>query len=116
MAEAPGGCTDTDSITVFVQKVRDVYVPNIFTPNDDGENDFFTVYGGPEVQEVRLEVYSRWGELVFRHIVGANDESAGWDGTFRGDRVSPGVFVWRAEILFVDGVKSGYEGNVTVLR
>jgi gliding motility-associated-like protein len=116
MAEAPGGCTDTDSITVFVQKVRDVYVPNIFTPNDDGENDFFTVYGGPEVQEVRLEVYSRWGELVFRHIVGANDESAGWDGTFRGDRVSPGVFVWRAEILFVDGVNSGYEGNVTVLR
>ncbi|MBL7809086.1 MAG: gliding motility-associated C-terminal domain-containing protein, partial [Saprospiraceae bacterium] len=115
-AEAPGGCTDTDSITVFVQKVRDVYVPNVFTPNDDGENDFFTVYGGPEVQEVRLEVYSRWGELVYRHIGAANDESTGWDGIFRGDRVSPGVFVWRARILFVDGVTLDYEGNVTVLR
>lgn len=115
-AEAPGGCTDTDSITVFVQKVRDVYVPNIFSPNDDGENDFFTVYGGPEVQEVRLEIYSRWGEMVYRHIGGANDESTGWDGTFRGDRVSPGVFVWRAEILFVDGVTLNYDGDVTVLR
>lgn len=115
-AEAPGGCTDTDSLTVFVRKIRDVYIPNIFSPNDDGENDFFTVYGGPEVQEVKLEIYSRWGELVFRSIGSANDERKGWDGTFRGDPVTAGVFVWRAEILFVDGVRLPYEGDVTVLR
>ncbi len=115
-AVASGGCTDTDSITVFVQKVRDVYIPNVFSPNDDGDNDYFTVFGGPEVQEVRLEIYSRWGELVYRHVGAANDESTGWNGVFRGDRVLPGVFVWRADILFVDGVTMGYEGNVTVLR
>lgn len=115
-AEAPGGCTDTDSLTVFVQKVRDVYIPNVFSPNDNGENDYFTVYGGPEVSEVNLEIYSRWGELVYRNVGGANDESRGWDGTFRGELVSPGVFVYRAQVLFVDGVKLSYEGNVTVLR
>jgi gliding motility-associated-like protein len=115
-AEAPGGCTDTDSLTVFVLKVRDVYIPNVFSPNDDGENDFFTVYGGPEVLEVKLEIYSRWGELVFRSIRAANDEPRGWDGTFRGDSVPSGVFVYRAEVLFVDGAKLPYEGNVTVLR
>lgn len=115
-AEAPGGCTDTDSLRVFVRKIRDVYIPNVFSPNDDGENEFFSVFGGPEVIEVKLEVYSRWGELIFRNIGAANDDRQGWDGTFRGDPVLSGVFVYRAEILFVDGVRLPYEGNVTVLR
>lgn len=115
-AEAPGGCTDTDSLTVFVRKIRDVYIPNVFSPNDDGENDFFAVFGGPEVVEVKLEVYSRWGELIFRNIGAANEESRGWDGVFRGDRVSAGVFVYRADILFVDGIRLSYDGDVTVLR
>jgi len=115
-AEAPGGCTDTDSLTILVQKVRDVYVPNVFSPNDDGENDRFTVYGGPEVLEVKLEVFSRWGELVFRSIGAANDEREGWDGTYKGDLLPSGVYVWRAEILFVDGVMLPYEGDVTLLR
>ena len=114
--EAPGGCTDTDSLRIIVLKVRDVYIPNIFSPNDDGENDHFTVFGGPEVLEVKLEVYSRWGELLFRQLGGANDEIKGWDGTFRGNPVSPGVYVWRAEILFVDGINLPYEGDVMVLR
>lgn len=115
-AEAPGGCTDTDSLTIFVQKIRDVYIPNVFSPNDDGENDYFTVYGGPEVQELKLEVFSRWGELLFRQIGGANEDRSGWDGMFRGDPVTSGVYVWRAEILFVDGLKLSYEGDVTVVR
>ncbi|MFN0033717.1 MAG: gliding motility-associated C-terminal domain-containing protein [Saprospiraceae bacterium] len=116
-AEAPGGCTDTDSLTVFVLKIRDVYIPNVFSPNDDGANDLFSVFGGPEVKTVKLEVYSRWGELVFRKLgLSANDEAGGWDGTFRGHPVSPGVFAYRAEILFVDGATLQYEGDVTLLR
>lgn len=114
--EAPGGCTATDSLTVSVLKVRDVYIPNVFSPNDDGVNDFFTVYGGAEVSEVTLEIYSRWGELIFRRIGGANDDPGGWDGTFKGEAVSPGVFVWRADVLFYDGVRLAYSGNVTVVR
>lgn len=115
-AEAPGGCTDTDSLTIFVLKIRDVYIPNVFSPNDDGKNDFFTVYGGPEVVEVKLEIYSRWGELMFRSIGAANEEARGWDGSFRGDTVSPGVYTWHAEVLFYDGVTAHYKGNVTVVR
>ncbi len=114
--EAPGGCTATDSLTITVLKTRDVYIPNVFSPNDDGANDYFTVYGGPEVLEVKLEVYSRWGELLFRNIGAANDDQRGWDGWYRGDPVSPGVFVWRADILFYDGVRLSYSGNVTVVR
>ena len=95
LVKAPGGCTDSDSVTVIVLDKRDVYVPNIFSPDDDGINEIFTVYGGPEVLTVRnLQVYSRWGELVFqRNGLAANDEQGGWDGTFRGKPLSPGVYI-----------------------
>lgn len=115
---APGGCTDTDSVTVVVLAKRDVYVPNIFSPDDDGHNELFTVYGGPEVLIVRtLQVYSRWGELMFRRdLLAANDEQGGWDGTFRGKAMPPGVYTWIAEVEFLDGVVLEYQGTITVLR
>lgn len=116
--EAPGGCTDVDSVRVIVLPSRDVYVPNIFSPNNDNINERFTVYGGPEVLIVRtLQVYSRWGELVFqRDGLAANDEQNGWDGTFRGKPVSPGVFAWVAEVEFLDGVVAIHSGSVTITR
>lgn len=115
---APGGCTDSDNVTVIVLDKRDVYVPNIFSPDDDGINETFTVYGGPEVLTVTtLQVYSRWGELMFlRDALAANDEQNGWDGTFRGKPVSPGVYTWLAEVEFLDGVVLQYEGSVTIVR
>ncbi|MBP6827608.1 MAG: gliding motility-associated C-terminal domain-containing protein, partial [Saprospiraceae bacterium] len=116
--EAPGGCTDTDSISVKVLNKRDVYVPNTFSPNDDGINETFTVFGGPEVLTVNtLQVYSRWGELIFRKDgLDANDEQAGWNGTYRGKDLPPGVFTWLAEVAFLDGVVLVYKGSVTVVR
>lgn len=118
LVEAPGGCTDSDSVTVIVLDKRDVYVPNIFSPDDDGINEIFTVYGGPEVLAVKkLQVYSRWGELVFqREGLAANDEQGGWDGTFRGKPLSPGVYTWVAVVEFLDGVILEYEGDVTITR
>ncbi|MBK7936064.1 MAG: gliding motility-associated C-terminal domain-containing protein [Lewinellaceae bacterium] len=115
---APGGCTDSDSLTVRVLIKRDVYVPNTFSPNDDGINEMFTVYGGPEVLKINtLQVYSRWGELLFqRDGLDANDEQRGWDGTYRGKALPPGVFTWQAEIAFVDGVVLLYKGSITILR
>ena len=114
---ALGGCTDVDSVTVRVNDRRNVYVPNSFSPNDDGENDRFTVYAGPEVLTVRkLRVYSRWGELVFDGTdLPPNEERAGWNGRFRGRDLSPSVFVWFAEVEFIDGVLAVYEGSVTLV-
>ncbi len=115
---APGGCATVDSITVRVIAQRDVYVPNSFSPNSDGINDRFTVFAGPEAQEVRsFNIWSRWGEHVFKaENFPPNQESAGWDGDFRGKPVSPGAFVWVAEIMFVDGVTVRYTGDVVVVR
>jgi len=114
---APGGCTDVDSVTVRVRERRNVYVPNSFSPNDDGYNDRFTVYAGPEVMLVKkLQVYSRWGELLFDgNDLPPNEDYTGWDGRFHGRDLPPGVFTWLAEVEFIDGVVTLYRGSVTVV-
>ncbi|HND88667.1 MAG TPA: gliding motility-associated C-terminal domain-containing protein, partial [Saprospiraceae bacterium] len=114
---APGGCTAVDSVTVHIDDRRNVYIPNSFSPNDNGHNDRFTVYGGAEVLKIRkLRVYSRWGELVYEGTdLDPNQEAQGWDGRFRGRDLSPGVFAWYAQVEFIDGVTALYEGSVTVV-
>jgi gliding motility-associated-like protein len=111
-------CSDTGSITITVLDIREVYVPNIFNPHDEnGRNDFFTVYGGAEVKKiVSLKVWSRWGELVFNgENFEPNTASKGWDGTSRNKTVNPGVFTWQASVEFVDGKMQTLTGNVTLL-
>ena len=95
-----------------------MYVPNTFSPNDDGNNDYFTVFGGQEVRQIlRLEVWSRWGELVFSaRNTEPNDERAGWDGQLNGKPLLAGVFFWTATVDFVDGRRTQYQGDVTIVR
>lgn len=78
---------------------------NVFSPDDDGLNDFFTLFTNEDGREIRhLNLYNHWGDHVFeRHHFAPNDERLGWDGTFRGKPVPPGVFAWWAEVEFVDG-------------
>ena len=111
-------CTASDSVTVNVLKIRDLYAPNAFSPNGDGINDSFTLFGGEAaVQILHLRVFSRWGELVFdgQNLL-PNDPGAGWDGTFLGKEMQPGAFAWFAEVEFLDGEVVFVEGDVTVVR
>ena len=111
-------CTAMDSVTVNVLKIRDVYVPNAFSPNGDGINDFFTLFGGPAVKQIRqFKVFSRWGELVFKgENLRPNDPDSGWDGRFRGKEMPTGVFAWLAEVVFLDEEVVLLEGDVTLVR
>jgi len=111
------GCIAEERILVQVSRKRYVYPPNIFSPNDDGDNDFFTLYA-KGVQEIRqLTVFDRWGEAVFeQRNFAPNDESMGWNGRFKGDPVNPAVYVWVAEIVFTDGEVEILYGDITVLR
>jgi len=113
------GCKATDERIVSVTKERYVYVPNAFAPDAENEgNNRFTVFGGEDVAEVAwLRVFDRWGQLVFeRQGFSANDAINGWDGRLRGDKLNPAVFVWQAEILFIDGEAEKRTGSVTLLR
>ncbi|EJF53070.1 hypothetical protein SapgrDRAFT_1353 [Saprospira grandis DSM 2844] len=106
-------CNDTASVMITVNEARSIFVPNAFTPNGDGSNDVFTVYGSVDIERIdKFMVFDRWGELVYEATDFApNDPSAGWDGTFRGKLMDPAVFVYYVEFTTVDG-KTAEDGNV----
>ncbi len=111
------GCKDNAKVQVRVNKRRDVFAPNIFTPNDDGQNDRFTIYGKGVRKINFLRVFDRWGtELFYAAPLPINDENAGWDGQFRGTPLNPAVFVWVAEVEFIDGEVEILKGDVTLFR
>jgi gliding motility-associated-like protein len=111
------GCQATAQVQVRVNRQRDLYAPNVFSPNDDGENDRFMLYarGVKEIQS--LQVFDRWGNALFlgEHLQ-PGDEQAGWDGTYRGDPMTPAVFVWWARVEFVDGEVEVVKGDITLVR
>ncbi|HFB99773.1 MAG TPA: T9SS type B sorting domain-containing protein, partial [Phaeodactylibacter sp.] len=114
------GCSTTDEITINVEKGREVFIPNVFTPNQDGNNDFFIVFGGQEVLKVHeFRVFNRWGEEVFERLdydpkTYSSDD--GWDGFFKGKIMKPGVFVYYVKIEYIDGRKEVLKGDVTLRR
>ncbi|MFK7950131.1 MAG: gliding motility-associated C-terminal domain-containing protein [Saprospiraceae bacterium] len=92
------------------------FIPNGFTPNEDGRNDNFQVYANCEVQTFRMEIYDRWGSLLFA----TDNPLNGWDGTSNGREVSSGVYVYRIEYTSADKngnlTTSVKHGSVTLVR
>lgn len=111
------GCEARASTTVIVRNRVRVFVPNGFTPNGDGINDYFTLFSDHNVRSIKeATVYDRWGnQLFFREGFSANDPELGWDGTFRGQPVRPGVYVYYFLVEFENGWTETYYGDVTVL-
>ena len=112
------GCSLTDDILIFIEKPRRLYIPNAFSPNGDGVNDFFRLYAGPDVERIlRLRIFDRWGELIFEEENYAPDErQPAWDGRFRGEAMQPAVFAYVVEALFIDGEVIQFSGDLQLLR
>ncbi len=112
------GCLSVDEITIFVNNVRPVFIPNAFSPNGDGRNDFTSVFAGPAATIVNsMQIFDRWGTLVWEGTnLPLNDFNSGWDGTFRGEPMNQQVFVYQASIGFIDGVDLLFKGDLTLLR
>jgi gliding motility-associated-like protein len=112
------GCTASDQVTVIVKVDRPVYVPNAFSPNDDGLNDKLNIFGGTTVTKVNsFLLFDRWGEVIYEfYNFPPNDVSIGWDGKYRGERLNTGVYVWFAEVEFVDGKVELYKGDVVLMK
>ena len=113
-----GGCTKTDEILVRVDPRVPYYVPNAFSPNADGQNDFFTVFGDDRLEEVeRMIIFDRWGGQVFtRENFPPNREELGWNGINRQEVVQPGVFVYHLELRMANGERVTVKGDVVLLR
>ncbi|SEQ30664.1 T9SS type B sorting domain-containing protein [Neolewinella agarilytica] len=114
----PAGCQDTAMVAVKVIEDKPLYIPNVFSPNGDGANDGFTVFGGRAVDQINsLRIYDRWGGLVFeRNDFLPNEPSLGWDGKVDGKPVNPAVFVYYTSVRYINGSVLEFSGDVTVLR
>jgi gliding motility-associated-like protein len=114
-----GDCLAEGALRVVVDERPAIYVPNIFSPDGDGDNDFFYLFARPgSVNEIKeFFVFSRWGEVVYSYTnFQPNDPAFGWDGTFRGQLMNPAVFSWYAEIEMIDGQVELFKGDVTLVR
>ncbi|MEM7571706.1 MAG: proprotein convertase P-domain-containing protein [Bacteroidota bacterium] len=112
------GCTVQDDLQLLVDRNRTTYAPTAFSPNGDGINDRFTIYGDAGVVSVSdLGVYDRWGNQVFfLSELPLNQESAGWDGKAKGRMLDPAVFVYQYRINWADGREEIVRGEVTLIR
>jgi len=89
---------------------EEVGIPTAFSPNDDGINDILFVLGS--VNDLEFTIYNRWGQLVFK----TNERSKGWDGTFNGQKLNPGVFAYQLSGKLPNGDLITRKGNITLVR
>jgi len=105
------GCFGRDSITFFTNCSTELFVPNAFSPNEDGENDFFQAYG-IEVVQFKLKIFDRWGAFLFE----SNHLEQGWDGKYKGQLKENGVYVYFIQAAFLDGTSIQKKGDFTLMR
>ncbi|RYZ48924.1 MAG: gliding motility-associated C-terminal domain-containing protein, partial [Sphingobacteriales bacterium] len=106
------GCLDTASLRVELEPGdKDFFVPNAFTPNNDGKNDLFKLFGS-SIKTVELRVFNQWGELVYE----TKDKTKGWDGTFKGKAQPVGVYPYGVKVTFLDGTTVTKRGTVNLVR
>ena len=112
------GCTATDSITIhmFCDKSQ-IFIPNSFTPNGDGENDVFYPRGTGVSNIKSFRIYNRWGEVIFeKQNISINDAASAWDGSFNGVQARPGVYVYFVDAVCDTGEPLFIKGDVTIIR
>ena len=113
-----GGCKTRDRVTVFVIcNGTNVFIPNTFSPNGDGNNDIFYPRGTGLFTIKALRVFNRWGEVVYeKDGFLPNDPAAGWNGTYKGVKQNPDVYVYTVDILCDNNTVLTLKGNVALIQ
>ena len=112
------GCEVISKIRVNISYEVDIYYPNVFSPNNDGNNDLFILYnnGFPEMAD-DLKIFDRSGELIYKSsTIEFNETKVGWDGTFNGQQCQPGVYVFILQYTLMNGRKQTISGSITLVR
>lgn len=105
------GCEASDTILVTPGDC-DVYIPSAFTPNNDNLNDNFGVVDNTTLQYYSMQIFSKWGQLIFN----SNDVAKKWDGTYKGKKMPNGSYVWILNYTNIRGRKFYEQGTVMLLR
>jgi len=115
LIQDPYGCEYIDSLKIYVEDVicdePYIFVPNAFTPNGDNNNDVIFVRG-KIIEEMYFAVFNRWGEKVFE----STNQDHGWDGTYKGEKAQPGVFVYYLDLTCYGHRTFNKKGNITLIR
>ena len=116
VAKNESGCITTDEINLFVN--QSIYMPNVFSPNGDGINDYFYfVNSFPSVTIKEMHIYDRWGATVFAaDNISSNQEASGWDGTVNGKIAAAGTYLWTATITYKGGREEFFKGDVMLQK
>lgn len=111
------GCAALDNVTVIIPECNliqsDIFIPNAFSPNGDGENDLLSIYAKKTcVKSFNLQIYDRWGISMFK----TNNINDWWDGTFNGTQANTTLFIYYCTITSTDNQTVTKKGNITILR
>ena len=106
-----GDCPDSTGLDICILPPTPIFIPDIFSPNDDGFNDFLYVRG-KGIVDMQFLVYDRWGQLMFE----SNDPEVGWDGKHRGQPMPSGVYAYFLRVSTNDGARSEFKGDITLVR
>ncbi|MEO1263299.1 MAG: gliding motility-associated C-terminal domain-containing protein [Bacteroidota bacterium] len=114
------GCVVSDELTINVFLRKDFFVPNAFSPNNDGFNDDFVLFAYENAvrQFKSIQVYSRKGHVVYEayNLDPGLAYHFGWNGRFRGKKLNAEVYIWKMTIEYVNGEEETHYGTVSLMR
>jgi gliding motility-associated-like protein len=113
----PAGCITVDSLLVKINRLTPsgsiyVFVPNAWSPNSDGHNDYLYPLPANVIQIRYFRVFNRWGQLMFE----TNSLMQGWDGMYRGQPQPKDVYTWTVEAIMTDGKVRKQSGQAVLMR
>jgi len=103
------GCRDSLISTISVDRKNEVFIPNAFSPNNDGSNDVFRVRG-TNIETVNMKIFNQWGEVIYHAPLNY------WDGKVKGDWVQIGTYIYLIEVTFKNNETETYKGLISVIR
>ena len=114
-ASTSAGCTASDTVCVHCTEIAcgeaDLFIPNAFTPNDDGINDR-VCFESTVITEFSIAIFNRWGQCVFQ----SNSIGSCWDGMFRNEKCLPGVYTYTCHFRCAGGKENDFKGDITLIR
>jgi gliding motility-associated-like protein/uncharacterized repeat protein (TIGR01451 family) len=112
IARSDEGCLDTAYTSITVNtNTGDFFIPNAFTPNNDGQNDVFKAFGS-SIKQINLQVFNQWGQLLFE----TKDPQRGWDGNYGGHPQATGVYLYAVKLIFYDNTVYTGKGTINLIR
>jgi gliding motility-associated-like protein len=105
------GCKDSAQLGIRVRVREGIYIPNAFSPNGDGINEYFFV-DGQNITNLKMFIFDRWGEL----LVETDNKNFKWDGTYKGDVCQEGVYIYYVTTKGANGTENEFKGTITLVK